>query len=145
MFVSCLLVFFLLRTAHACLQAVQLVQKQRQAEEEANAQGAGSQAEPSEAVAAALAGRPQRRLWEDIYTISYSRYSNSQSSSGPHQECVHSSVACSFHLLADHALVHRAKTAAYLMQKACQSCVVQSSKVQLINLACVTSTLCVQV
>lgn len=60
------------------LQAVQLVQRQRQAEEEANAQGAGSQAEPADAVAAALAGRPQRRLWEDIYTISYSRYSNLQ-------------------------------------------------------------------
>ncbi|KAL0023887.1 hypothetical protein WJX79_004926 [Trebouxia sp. C0005] len=61
-------------------QAVQLVQKQRQAEEEANAQGAGLQAEPCEAVAAALAGRPQRRLWEDIYTISYSRYENMEDS-----------------------------------------------------------------
>lgn len=55
-------------------QAVQLVQKERQAEEEASAQRAVSQAELSDPVAAALAGRPQRRLWEDIYTISYSRY-----------------------------------------------------------------------
>ncbi|KAL0044182.1 hypothetical protein WJX82_003026 [Trebouxia sp. C0006] len=61
-------------------QAVQLVQRQRQAEEEANAQGAGLQAEPADAVAAALAGRPQRRLWEDIYTISYSRYENMKDS-----------------------------------------------------------------
>ena len=126
MFVSFLLVPFVLKTAHAWLQAVQLVQKQRQAEEEANAQGAGLQAEPSDAVAAALAGRPQRRLWEDIYTISYSRYSNLQSSLGPYQGCVRSSVACSLHLLADHTLFHDAKTAAYLLQKARQSCVVQS-------------------
>lgn len=55
-------------------QAVQLVQKERQAEEEASVQRAVSQAELSDPVAAALAGRPQRRLWEDIYTISYSRY-----------------------------------------------------------------------
>jgi len=108
------------------LQAVQLVQKQRQAEEEANAQGAGSQAEPSEAVAAALAGRPQRRLWEDIYTISYSRYSNLQSSSGRHRGRVRSNAAHFSHLLVDHAFFHCAKTAAYLMQTACQSCVVQS-------------------
>jgi len=57
------------------VQAVQLVQRERQAEEEANAQRASSQAELTDAVAAALASRPQRRLWEEIYTISYSRYS----------------------------------------------------------------------
>lgn len=62
-------------------QAVQLVQKERQAEEEANAQTAGSQAEPTEAAAAAaLASRPQRRLWEEVYTVSYSRYENIEDS-----------------------------------------------------------------
>ena len=61
------------------LQAVQLVHKARQAEEEAAVQRAGSQGESSNPVVAALlANRPQQRLWDDIYTISYSRWASSQ-------------------------------------------------------------------
>ena len=54
-------------------QAVQLVQKERQAQEDANAQRTSLQSEASEVLAAVLGSRPQRRLWEEIYTISYSR------------------------------------------------------------------------
>ena len=56
------------------LQAVQLVQKERQAQEDANTQRTSTQSEASEVLAAVLGSRPQRRLWEEIYTISYSRY-----------------------------------------------------------------------
>ena len=56
------------------VQAVQLVQKARQSEDEAASQRASLQADSTDAaVAALLASRPQRRLWDDIYTISYSR------------------------------------------------------------------------
>ncbi|KAL3152604.1 hypothetical protein ABBQ32_001622 [Trebouxia sp. C0010 RCD-2024] len=65
----------LVPSSFTIFQAVQLVQKARQAEDEAAALRAGSQAESSDPLMAALlAGRPQRRLWDDIYTISYSRY-----------------------------------------------------------------------
>lgn len=56
------------------VQAVQLVQKARQSEDEAAGHRASLQPGSTDAaVAALLASRPQRRLWDDIYTISYSR------------------------------------------------------------------------
>ena len=56
------------------VQAVQLVQKARQSEDEAASHRASLQPGSTDAaVAALLASRPQRRLWDDIYTISYSR------------------------------------------------------------------------
>lgn len=49
------------------LQAVQLASRARQAQEEA--QRSSGQAEAD----AANAPKPMRRLWDDVYTISYSR------------------------------------------------------------------------
>lgn len=49
------------------MQAVQLASQARQAQEEA--QRSSGQAEGD----AAAASRPMRRLWDDVYTISYSR------------------------------------------------------------------------
>lgn len=49
------------------VQAVQLASRARQAQEEAHR--CTGQAEPD----AAAGSRPLRRLWDDVYTISYSR------------------------------------------------------------------------